>query len=90
MWEPQHLTTLLASTLCCRDSFSLLFYKPYCQRNFGEPVSCGTNAASTTEICISATMIWVNILVHYKKNIQQKDNYDFNFLRNFSSWISKL
>jgi hypothetical protein len=22
MWEPQHLTTLWASTACCRDSFT--------------------------------------------------------------------
>jgi hypothetical protein len=25
MWEPRHLTTLWASTACCRDSFTFLF-----------------------------------------------------------------
>jgi hypothetical protein len=26
MWEPQHLTTLWSSTVCCRDNFALTFY----------------------------------------------------------------
>jgi hypothetical protein len=46
MWEPQHLTTLWASTACYRDSFTFLLYA---RNNIGpSTLPCGTPDVTVT------------------------------------------
>jgi hypothetical protein len=55
MWEPQHLTTIWASTACYRDTFTFLLYTAVCAPSAGVYVLSIEVCAPCTALCAPST-----------------------------------